>query len=180
MKNMFYLIFLILLFTQTPLLADQVCRTDLVHSKAPNSRYINYNDGTILDQRTGLMWKQCSEGLSGVGCDQGAELALTWDLALQQVANVNQSNSGFAGYSNWRLPIRNELYSLVDMSCYEPSINLDLFPNTAIREFWSSSPFTNSVNEPADSAWSVSFAIGNVDISLRDELRLVRLVRDEQ
>ena len=44
------------------------------------------------------------------------------------------------GASDWRLPSRLELLSIVDYSRYNPSIDTDYFPNTASSVFWSSSP----------------------------------------
>ncbi|MCI5158155.1 MAG: DUF1566 domain-containing protein, partial [Candidatus Electrothrix sp. AUS1_2] len=33
-------------------------------ASTPNSQLIDNGDGTITDSKTGLMWKQCVEGLS--------------------------------------------------------------------------------------------------------------------
>ncbi len=69
--------------------------------------FIPQNDGTVIDKRTGLMWLQCTVGLkwNGKNCE-GEETKLHWQEAKQQKVT-------FAGYSDWRLPTRFELETLV-------------------------------------------------------------------
>jgi len=107
------------------------CKSTVTQT-APDSRYTDNNDGTVTDLITGLMWKQCSEGQStaSTSCDTGLAATYTWQLALQQAETIN-SGGGFASYTDWRLPNRNELLSLVEFKCHSPAINTTFFPNTS-------------------------------------------------
>ncbi|MBB1077631.1 DUF1566 domain-containing protein, partial [Rhodoferax sp. 4810] len=137
----------------------------------PNSIYTaNLTTGTVIDNRTGLMWKTCSEGQtwSGVTCN-GAAATYNWSgaLALTPVT--------FADYSDWRLPSANELLSLVENCRSGSAINDELFPNTPNTAFWSSSPFANGTT----GAWCVGFDNGSLLSYGRDSLgNSARLVRD--
>nr|WP_288985917.1 DUF1566 domain-containing protein [uncultured Pseudoalteromonas sp.] len=91
----------------------------------------------------------------------------TWQQAL------TQNGTNYAGYSDWRLPNKNELNSIVEVRCYSPSINGAIFPNTPVSRFWSSSPFAGYSYR----AWYVSFSYGHVGNGYKGLDYLVRLVR---
>ena len=145
-----------------------------ISATAPDSRYTNNGDSTITDNQTGLMWKQCSEGLgtTTTACDSGAITTHTWQGALQQVQTVN--GSGFASHTDWRLPNRNELASLVERSCNGPAINATYFPDIVSGTFWSSSTYAGDSLH----AWGVDFNVGTVrnhnKTSVLSSIRLVR------
>ncbi|MBP6734433.1 MAG: DUF1566 domain-containing protein [Chromatiaceae bacterium] len=147
------------------------CRND-IRSTAPDSRFADNGNGTVSDAATGLVWKQCAEGLSGAGCLTGGVSGLTWQQALQGAADAT-----FAGQTDWRLPNKNELESLVERRCYGPAINVRFFPNTPSNVFWSSSP---GANYYSDYAWVVDFYYGNVVYHYRYYALYVRLVRGGQ
>jgi hypothetical protein len=69
-------------------------------------------------------------------------------------ADVNQA--GLCGASDWRLPTREELRSIVDYSRYSPAIDIAWFPNTPSSWYWSSSPSAYYT----DLAWIVYFVNG--------------------
>jgi hypothetical protein len=148
----------------------QSCRDDIV-ATAPDSRFSDNGDGTVSDTGTGLMWKQCAEGLSGAGCTSGSAATFTWQGALRRAADTD-----YAGQTDWRLPNKNELESLVERRCYNPAINVAYLPNTPSAPFWSSSP---SVSH-ADRAWSVYFSNGYVTFYPKGYAFYVRLVRAGQ
>jgi hypothetical protein len=150
--------------------AAQTCRTDMTPT-APDSRFTDHGDGTVSDAATGLLWKQCAEGLSGAGCASGAAASFTWQNALHQAADTD-----FAGRTDWRLPNKNELESLVERRCYNPAINATFFPNTPSSLFWSASPYASN---PYD-AWSVYFYDGYVGYFYKYGAGSVRLVRGGQ
>lgn len=156
-----------LLFVQSALAN---CRDDIIAS-TPSHDFTLHNDGTVTHNSTSLMWMRCSLGQTWDGSTcTGATSTFTWQNAL----GAAQSHS-FAGHSDWRLPNKNELASIVERRCASPAINSMVFPNTPrISRFWSSSPSANYYA----SAWYVDFDIGNVNGNSRnnDFLR-VRLVR---
>uniref|UniRef100_UPI004055CA12 caspase family protein n=1 Tax=Candidatus Electronema sp. TaxID=2698783 RepID=UPI004055CA12 len=91
-------------------------------------QYIDHGDGTVTDTKSGLMWKRCPEGLSGVNCEQGKTEEYEWDDAVKRFKDVE-----YAGYADWRLPTIDELKTLVYCSngvkdkkdgwCNEGSVN---------------------------------------------------------
>ncbi len=149
----------------------QTCR-DYITNDWADSRYVNHNNGTIADKTTGLMWKQCVEGLSASDCATGTASAYTWQEALQIPLGLN-SGSGFAKHHDWRLPNIKELRSLAAYNCYNPSINQAIFPNTPIDRLWSSSPRSNIFSN----AWLLYFGYGSDghdDLGSSYKVRLVR------
>lgn len=152
--------------------AAQTCRDD-IRATAPDSRYQDNGNGTVTDRATGLIWKQCAEGLGGAGCTTGSAQSFTWQAALQHA-----EAAVFAGSSLWRLPNKNELASLVERRCFEPAINATFFPNTPSSEFWSSSPDAYVYSEHR--AWFVGFDDGDVNDGSKRGTLYVRLVRGGQ
>lgn len=65
--------------------------------------YKDNNDGTITDNVTGLMWQKASGD------------KMTYAEAVSKA-----SNSGLAGYDDWRVPSIKELYSLMDFNGVDP------------------------------------------------------------
>jgi hypothetical protein len=155
-----------------PAVPAQTCNPSIRHS-APDSRYVvSAVKGTVLDKQTGLTWKRCVEGRSGTDCGVGAETYLYWVSALNRAAA-----SDFAGYQDWRLPNRKELESLVEVACYGPALNANVFPNDPSSWVWSSSPYANN----AGSAGVVYFVNGYASgFSNRYGYYAVRLVRGGQ
>ena len=164
------ILLLTLLLNLYPVVWAQTC-SDTIFVTAPDSRYRDNSDGTITDLQSGLIWKQCSQGLSGSDCSSGAVETKTWQQALQ-AADTEQ----FAGYDDWRLPNLSELASLVEMSCYSPAINDNYFPNTENSYYWSSSPCAPY----SPYAWYVGFYSGNDSSGNKDSNGYVRLVRGGQ
>ncbi len=94
------------------------------------------------------------------------------------VADVNASNSGagLCGATNWRLPSKHELNSIVNNNAINPAIDANYFPNTKVGGYWSSSPFALNSRY----AWYVSSNYGGVGSSLKGNSFYVRLVRGSQ
>ena len=153
----------------------QTCHPESIPASTPNSQLQDNGDGTITDRKTGLIWKQCVEGLSGNTCAIGSAETFNWQQALQRAQTVN-SSGGFAGFSDWRLPTIKELSSLVEHQCVDPAINLTRFPNASNHWLWSSSAVAGS----ADNAWGVYFNGGSTDWYNEDDYNQVRLVRSGQ
>lgn len=128
----------------------------------------------IKDNLTGLYWE--GKPTSGVraytNTYSNAGDSSTGD-ASSYVTTVNAA--ALCGFSDWRLPTRDELQGLVDYALVNPSATLDTtwFPNTMVGWYWSATPYLGS----GAKAWYVSFANGFVSSSARSGKLPVRLVR---
>ncbi len=119
------------------------------------------------DNVTGLIWEVKTDD-AGV---RDKDNRYSFDQAAQLAATVNQT--GLCGASDWRVPNRQALQSLVYYGRVEPAIDTDYFPNTVSNWFWSSSPYVGN----ASYAWVVDFNNGNVFNYSRFSVSAVRLVR---
>lgn len=127
---------------------------DYTANDTSTSRYLVNGDGTATDLVTGLMWKQCPEGLSGDDCSAGTPATLVWGGSMKAARD-----STFAGHSDWRLPNMKEFQSIVAFDKYNPAINTEVFPNPgAVLNFWTSTPRT--LTSPVNQSWRINFAIG--------------------
>ena len=126
----------------------------------PDNLYTNNGDGTVSDNNTGLMWQVCPLGLSGATCITGTLQTETWQSALTAAGTDT-----VGGYTDWRLPNKNELMSLVDFACFSPTINDTVFPATILTPspvgdfYWSSTPVVGN-NSGSTLIWSVDFVTG--------------------
>ena len=151
--------------------AAQSCKEAIVSTTMDSGFTLN-DDGTAIDNTTGLMWMRCSLGQKwdGKTCT-GSPVNYTWKVGLQAGDRYE-----FVGYDDWRLPNKNELESIVEERCYSPAINVTVFPETPSVYFWSSSPYAGF----SQGAWSVDFGYGAVNASDKDGSIPVRLVRGGQ
>ncbi|SDY24016.1 Protein of unknown function [Allochromatium warmingii] len=135
----------------------------------PDPRYIIWQNGTVYDQQTRLMWKQCVEGTEGDGCALGQPATL-------RLSSLKRSQEAwtFAGFADWRVPSREELRSLLQRRCYGVGIDSVSFPRTPAARFWTADP----VSYYRDSAWILDFATGHQGYGNRYDALYVRLVRD--
>jgi hypothetical protein len=90
------------------------------------------------------------------------------------VARVNSQS--LCGATNWRLPNKNELSSIVDFVTLNPAIDRDYFPITNGSWYWSSSPGAGDY----DGAWVVGFKYGSDNDYGKSSYEYVRLVRGGQ
>jgi pimeloyl-ACP methyl ester carboxylesterase len=104
---------------------------------------VDNGNGTVTDNRTGLMWQQGEPG------------SMTWGNALSYCEGLS-----LGGYSDWRLPNIKELESLTDDTRYSPAIDTSFFPN-AYAYYWSSTTYAFY----PDRAWYVFFKYGYVYVS---------------
>jgi hypothetical protein len=162
------------LLAASPSAQAQTCNANMPAS-TPDNQLTDNGNGTVTDTKTDLVWKKCTEGLSGANCDSGGAGGFTWKTALQQPGVVN-GGGGFAGQTDWRLPNIKELRSIVEAKCVNPTINLTRFPNTPSSFVWSGSPNTDY----SCYAWGVDFYGGYSGYDYRDYNFQVRLVRGGQ
>jgi len=123
-----------------------------------HSTYIN--DYTTKDNVTKLLWKTCSEGLTGAACT-GTVVAYSWENAKTTCTALNSvnSNSGYAGRTDWRLPAIEELETLPDYGKHDPAINEVYFPGTVSNQYWSSSKWAGSTS--LLDIWIIDFRDGS-------------------
>lgn len=147
----------------------QNCNINLALT-TPSQRFVDHANGVVTDTHTGLMWKKCLEGQEGGNCFGHPSLA-PWELAASYAQHANTGR--FAGYSDWRLPTLDELESIVETSCQEPSVNLQVFPRTPAAGLWSG-------NQADPLAWSLDFSKGRAFQNLKVGGKYVRLVRNSR
>ena len=161
--------FLMLTLAATASVSAQTCSTTIVKT-TPTAAFSLYSNGAVTHTKTGLMWRRCLLGQAWDGSNcTGNAIGYTWSQALLAV-------DAYAGYSDWRVPNKNELASLVERACLYPAINTTVFPNDPSSIVWSSSPANRS-----DYAWYVNFSNGYVNnFNKASDGFHVRLVRGGQ
>ena len=163
----------------------------------PDDRYESVvvgDDICVFDRSTELMWetKSANAGLHQVtntyswfdpdeangeldyrGLEDGGQCegskCDTWHF----VQAVNKR--GLCGYNDWRMPGKNEIYSISDIRLAEtpPTIDIKFFPLTRPAEYWTG----NDYSFQYDTAWAWNFALGHDRVDWKKEAKFVRLVR---
>jgi hypothetical protein len=122
-----------------------------------SSRYTDNGTGTVTDNQHHLTWQQQDDGVGRNWSDAAAYC----------------SSLSLAGYSDWWLPSKYQLVSLVDSSYSYPTINTNYFLNTQSTYYWSS---TDHYFETPN-AWAVGFDYGSTNDSSKTSNKLARCVR---
>lgn len=78
-----------------------------------------FANGTVLDSITGLMWQQTDGG------------EMTVESARKYVDTLT-----LGGYSDWRLPLAGEAYSILNQQDVNPAIDVKVFTKTAAEYWW--------------------------------------------
>ena len=117
--------------------------------------FTDNGNGTVRDNVTTLIWQQADDAV-----------ARTWQGAIDYCDDLT-----LGGATNWRLPSRRELMSIVDYARY-PSIN-PVFNGTTASYYWSSTPFAFN----PENAWGVWFINGFVKYDGKAGSNDVRCVR---
>ena len=112
-------------------------------------------DVVVNDSATGLMWQKTYPSST-----------YTWVNALKYCENLS-----YAGYTDWRLPNKNEAASLLNYN--KSTAPYSDFPDMPSSYFWSSSTYVfNAYN-----AWGVNFDYGRVSNDGKTATNYVRCVR---
>ena len=122
--------------------------------------YTDNANGTITDNITGLIWQMQDDGV-----------VKTWADAITYCETLV-----LGGQTDWRLPSRIELISIVDYGVFNPSINTTYFPGTISSGYWSS---TTSAGYTSD-AWVVYFSVGGTGSYDKTDSNYARCVRGGQ
>lgn len=96
-------------------------------------------DGSVYDQRSGLIWQQADSG------------RLLW---LDAVRYCNQLD--LADSRSWRLPFKDELKTLHEAIGSGDQLDLTAFPAAQAEVYWA----LNREEQQPDKVWGVSFADG--------------------
>jgi hypothetical protein len=139
-------------------------------------------DSTVYDSKSGLMWKQCTEGSEGAQCnltstvpfDTSRSEAATYIFNWLKNVNANPATLG-AGFSDWRLPSVKELASLVNRCSTSSRIDPTFFPNSMSVSYVTA---TKNVNDPSQ-FWFVNFFDGTIAVGSATN-KYIRLVRAGQ
>lgn len=106
-------------------------------------------NGVVLDTTTKLMWTQ-DANIAGSW--------MKWNGAFTYLGDMNSSKHENFGFTDWRLPTRNELVSLLKSNQPYKWLNLQGFNNVQSIYYWSSTTLTSN----ADLAWAVFMGDGHV------------------
>jgi hypothetical protein len=119
--------------------------------------FTDNGNGTVTDNNTGLIWQK-EDNDTDYNWYQASG---TFDAAYNPSTYSVCGSLSLGGYSDWRLPSKKELMTIVDYGVHfpGPTINATYFPNTQLSFYWSSTPYADNPYF----AWSVNFRDGGVD-----------------
>ncbi len=150
---------------------------DTIYSNQSNSLYVrcvrnqplnpsslSRNDAAeiVTDDTTGLQWQDNSDAET---------LNTDWISAISYC----EETLTLGGYSDWRMPNKNELLSIVDYMQYNPSVS-STFQHISSSNYWSSTTVLHSTNL----AWSIDFRLGRTGNSGKTANQYIRCVRGGQ
>ncbi|MFM8412063.1 MAG: DUF1566 domain-containing protein [Alphaproteobacteria bacterium] len=153
--------------------------------------FTDNGNGTVTDNRTGLVWAKKSDD----GSIHDKDNTYTWGqtvspysmngtMVTTYLATLN-AGSGFAGYTDWRIPNLEELESIRNLETFSPAtfsaFNTGCTAGCTVTScsctvsgyYWSSS---TSRSSPAY-AWDVGFSLGYGLLDLKTTNLYVRAVR---
>ena len=146
------------------------------------------NWSCVLDQKTSLVWevKSETEGLqytmntyTWFDGDSGRKNNMYskncyWGEDCNTKSFIDDINEAqLCSYSNWRLPTRDELKTIINYYGDDILIDLDFFPNTQKKTYWTSM----TAKDNSSLAYEIPFIFGGSIVrekSLDTHIRLVR------
>lgn len=118
---------------------------------------------TVRDRLTGLIWTQKANF---------TDFPIQWTEALESVSGMNRDS--FEGHTDWRLPNRRELRSLISYQTRDPALPRPIpFMDVFLGWYWTG---TTAAINPAY-AWYVHLEGGRMFYGRKSEFRLVWPVR---
>lgn len=159
-----------------PVLAEQGCDAD-VEARTPTSDFSFVDAGmAVTHQPSGLTWQRCLLGKSldnkGTPDDYSDDRCVGEPLEL----TLDEANAAVAENQGWRLPEVRELRGIVELKCYSPAINLEVFPDDPGQFVWSSSPYGGGASAGGGN-WGVYFAFSD-DLMRGENTGTLRLVKE--
>lgn len=117
--------------------------------------FVAPGDGTVYDSSSSLLWQQTENA------------RMSWEAATDRCEGLT-----LAGRSNWRLPTKEELLTLVDRTRTDPAVDIRYFPKTKSTAYWTST-------REKERIWGVGFSDGEEFVFGGTDLALyVRCVAD--
>jgi hypothetical protein len=126
----------------------------------PNpANYDIATSGVVKDNVTGLMWQR----------------TVPDEAIVHEAASAYCGDLTLAGLSDWRLPTRIELISIMDHSVEPPAATIDpvAFPDTIPRYYWTASLYKRNAARP----YVCDFGGGGVTVPSNTHSYAVRCVR---
>ncbi len=146
----------------------------------------------VQDNVTGLIWevKQNQDNQINHDNPHDADNQYTWyDSHLEGIGAGNPGDGtdtqdfiyalnaqNFGGFSDWRIPKRDELRTIVHYDRINPAIDTAYFPNSVPSDYWSAT----SVAGDMSNAWYINFNLGNDFPADKGYNGYVRAVRGER
>jgi hypothetical protein len=146
--------------------------------------FTDNGNGTVSDNLTGLMWEKNDDSNTGGSAGiHDKDNTYLWANAFGKISDLN--GAAFAGHSDWRLPNRAELESLVSLEAVSPATYSEFHSGCAAGctvlncsctrsdFYWTSSTY----KKDPTGAWIVYFVDGYVDFNFKPTAYAVRAVR---
>jgi len=165
---------------------DPIASTDVVNKRhleaymyeTMKNRYIRDNSKeVVLDVSTNLMWQDDvaaqtvqKKWVTTANYNAGNYFDTSGDTATTYCTNLS-----LGGYTDWRLPSKEELFGIVKSTVSNPSIS-NIFQHTVSSFYWSSTTYASASNF----AWIVYFSNGTQDGLTKGTHYYVRCVRAGQ
>lgn len=130
-----------------------------------------WDDGyrMALDNNTGLIWEVKSPDEGDVNY---CEDRYSWKEA-QDVYIKKLNKKRYCGYSDWRLPNKDEIRSIIDYGRINPAVDTWYFPNCKSDFYWTSVPY----NMQKPFVWGIFFGLGSGICYTPSSERYVRALR---
>ncbi|HEY2407177.1 MAG TPA: DUF1566 domain-containing protein [Polyangiaceae bacterium] len=118
-------------------------------SGLPNAAsYTDLGNGAVLDNLTCLTWEKAPSATQGV-----------WQTNVDHCTSLSTSN--FAGFSDWRLPTRIEMTSIVDYTRKGDAVNTTAFPKEPSAYYRTGSDWYETITGQNTSGFSWIFGMSS-------------------
>lgn len=143
---------------------------DFHYTSNPMS-YTNNGDSTVMDNVTSLMWQTTNDGLDYNWYEATGTYDVVYNPTSKNVCGDLTLGSA-PGYTDWRLPEKRELQSIVDYGVLPPpAANSTYFTNIGPDNYWTNTEYNST------DAWYVWFGEGDVLRGNKTDIRRVHCVR---
>jgi hypothetical protein len=137
--------------------------------------FTDNGNGTVTDNITGLMWQQQDDGAT----HNWYQATGTFDGDYNSDTKNVCAELTTGGYSDWRLPTKKELITIVDYSKTYPTPSIDaVFLQTQTQPYWTSTEHS----QYSAAGWQISFYNGDAAAQWKhvSTSMYIRCVRGDQ